>query len=436
MGRDPFGAIMFALTAPAVLAANTFMSLGDWGGAALGSYYATDVATVAGAMVKQAKSTDPQFILNLGDSFYWCGIQNTSDFQIAVDFEEPYAAPELQIPWFGVLGNHEYGYNPDAVVEYASDNPIWVMDDRYFTKRVEIGATGEYISMVFIDTSPCIADYRASSNKYWDPCSSTYPTCSITSSDDDFEGPCKFHENIIATDCSAQFTWFKKALAAVPSGDWLIVVGHHPIDEVDVEDFTTALQNAGGADLYFNGHTHTLTQYTIDNAGGYITSGAGACVAVTSEEVEEPSEYLHDDTKQPMHPRSIAQLQGKDYAGATHSYQTVWNNKVAGYTSHTFSDDLTTLRTDFMGVNGAVLHSFTVTKRERVVSDDTSADDSAPAPEGACCHYDDASCASGDTCCTSGCDDPATCSYTESGCLGSYGQIHQCSWTGNTCLVP
>jgi hypothetical protein len=55
--------------------------------------------------------------------------------KIAVDFEEPYSAPSLsEIPWYGILGNHEYGYNVDAVLEYANINPIWVMDDRYYTK--------------------------------------------------------------------------------------------------------------------------------------------------------------------------------------------------------------------------------------------------------------------------------------------------------------
>jgi hypothetical protein len=48
-------------------------------------------------MVHAAASTSPQFVLNLGDSFYWCGVQSVNDFQIAVDFEEPYADASLQV---------------------------------------------------------------------------------------------------------------------------------------------------------------------------------------------------------------------------------------------------------------------------------------------------------------------------------------------------
>ena len=64
----------------------------------------------------------------------------------------------------------------------------------------------------------------------WDPCSPEFPTCDPVN-----EGACHFHENILSQDCPAQFAFFKKALAAAPKSDWLIVVGHHPIEEVDVE---------------------------------------------------------------------------------------------------------------------------------------------------------------------------------------------------------
>ena len=36
----------------------------------------------------------------------------------------------------------------------------WVMDSRYFSKRVSLGS-GHFISFIFLDTSPCVAAYRA-----------------------------------------------------------------------------------------------------------------------------------------------------------------------------------------------------------------------------------------------------------------------------------
>lgn len=83
----------------------TFLTLGDWGGAALGGQYNENVYAVANQMATTAASTDAKFIINTGDNFYWCGIQNASDPQIATDFELPYASDSLQITWYSILGN-------------------------------------------------------------------------------------------------------------------------------------------------------------------------------------------------------------------------------------------------------------------------------------------------------------------------------------------
>ena len=162
------------------------------------------------------------------------------------------------------------------------------------------------------------------------------------------------------------------ALAAIPSGDWKIVVGHHAADEIDVEDFTSAIQ-AAGFDIYLNGHAHTLSQYTIDGTGAYVTSGAGAMVATSDQ----------------AHAKVAPKLAGEDILApptSSHSYQTVFNDKIAGFTIHTFSDDLTQLTTDYISYAGDTLHSFTVTRGGGVTSDDdtTAADDDDDAATGGC----------------------------------------------------
>jgi len=60
------------------------------------------------------------------------------------------------------------------------------------------------MTLIVIDTSPCVSDYRGTDQKYWDPCSTTYPTCSLDSTNDDFEGECMFHQNIVSQDCTSQ----------------------------------------------------------------------------------------------------------------------------------------------------------------------------------------------------------------------------------------
>jgi hypothetical protein len=146
-----------------------------------------------------------------------------------------------------------------------------------------------------------------------------------------------------------------------------------------------------GFDLYLNGHVHTLTQYTIDNAGAYVTSGAGAMVDTPDQTSTERmrAKKRGEDWSGPAHGRGSAAGSGlkgssggppppppdddhkpsddnggSDDGGSSssHSYQSVWNEKVAGFTLHTFSDDLSTLTTDFIDYSGEVLHSFTVEK--------------------------------------------------------------------------
>lgn len=343
--------ILFYVPFFTVSANYSFLSLGDWGGAALPSPHPQTVNDVAQQLAKTAQESNSKFLVNTGDNFYWCGIQNTSDFQIGVDFIKPYADQVLSFDWYGVLGNHEYGYNVSAQIDLSNRIPNWIMDDRYYTRRVKV-ATDVYISFIFIDTSPCIKEYRSSSKKGWDPCGSEYPTCSLVSDpDDQFEGPCKFHPQIIEQDCGKQFTWFQNALSNVDTNDWLIVVGHHPADEIDVEDFTSALQKRG-IDLYLNGHAHTLTHYIVDGKGYYVTTGAGAMVPTDDQFPTTPGKY-----------RTHSKVHGFDLPKYNnHTYKQIWNGRVAGFTRHTFNSDYSKLTTDYITYKGDIVHSFTQTK--------------------------------------------------------------------------
>lgn len=79
-----------------------FLSIGDWGGAMIDEQTKNNVYAVSAQMQTTATATGAHFIINTGDNFYWCGLQNTSDPQISIDFEQPYAP--LQLPWYNALG--------------------------------------------------------------------------------------------------------------------------------------------------------------------------------------------------------------------------------------------------------------------------------------------------------------------------------------------
>jgi len=147
-----------------------------------------------------------------------------------------------------------------------------------------------------------------------------------------FDGSCS---------CTDQYNWLKKTLATIPNDDWKIAVGHHPGDEIDVDDMTSLLQDAG-FELYLNGHTHALAYYTLDGKkGDYVTSGAACMVRTNSSLSSQPKLKL---------------------SSASHSYKEVWYSKTAGFNLHTFSDDFKTLTTYFLDNNGKTLYSFVTTK--------------------------------------------------------------------------
>lgn len=385
--RSALVVLLAAACAREVACTYNFLSIGDWGGAAINEQDSQNVYAVANQMDKTAGESDtaPSFIISLGDLFYWCGIQNTSDYQINVDFVEPYSTPNLKdLDWFNILGNHEYGYNSTAVLDYSSNNSHWIIPDRYYSTRKEIDADSEtYMTMIFLDTSPCVADYRYENPSGWDPCNPQYPTCSHAATDDDFEGSCDFHEHIMEQDCTAQYEWLETTLQNVPKDDWVVVSGHHPLDEVNVFDFTSLLQRYGFS-IYLNGHAHTLSFYQLDGGGAYVTSGAGSLVdtpdqqmSATRGKVKGDAE-IHSDGAAYMSSNNDKTSQGGVQAdseerapeggagAASHTYTTVWNQAIAGFTTHAFDSDFTSLRTDYVAYTGDILYSFTSYKNGTV----------------------------------------------------------------------
>jgi len=432
------------------MATYTFVTLGDWGGAALeepSKPYAQNVKNVASALQGVFGAEDVRFLVNTGDNFYWCGIQNTSDFQVQADWVDTYANSVRAVPWYSVLGNHEYGYNVQAQIDLSDIYPTWVMPARYYTKRVSLSPS-QHLSMIFLDSSPCVSEYRSSSPSRWDPCGTTYPTCSLSGGHDDFEGTCHFNANILSQDCGAQLSWFKTQLNAVPKDDWLILVGHHPLDEFDVEDFVSAAE-AHGFDLYLNGHAHTLTHYMVDGSPKYVTSGAGALVMTYDQLGGSPAKdrTMRKATGGDLDGNgniSVAEQQGLDEMAAVpwgknernvgHTYKQVYNNKVSGFTKHTFSADFHTLTTDLIGVDGESMYSFTTTKGASPPSPGPSpgpAPGPSPGPAGACCYYADAACTAGQTCCAG-----SGSSYSSASSCTRYGAKHGCEWDGTKCAIP
>ena len=310
---------------------NTFMSIGDWGGASIDLDHARWENTVAKTFSDMASKIKPSFIVGTGDNFYYYGVKNSSDPLFTSDFENVYNHSSLMVPWYQTLGNHDYGMNVDAQLEYKSIYNRWIMPSRYYTKRIQLDKNN-YATFIFLDTSPCVQDYRNDDPINWDPCSTNYP------------GPkdCKFHENILSQKCEDQYAWLKNKTSNISKNDWIIGVGHHPAGEIDVSDLTALLKKAN-IHLYLNGHAHELRQYSVDNIGTWITTGAGSMVS-TDEIIKDKS--LHKS----YHNSYINDV-------FEHDIKSVWNKKVAGFTTHTFTNNYKVLVTNFVDYKGNTIHT-------------------------------------------------------------------------------
>lgn len=340
-------------------AAFTFATIGDWGGAHLGGYHETDELAVAKQMGQTAESLGIQLVLNTGDNFYYCGVQSLTDKQFKVDFEDVFTHKSLSVPWYGVLGNHDYAYDPTYQLKYKSpNNDRWQMPARYFTHRQLLGGS-QYATFVFIDTNPCVASYRADDPSGWDPCSPEYADECLGS-----DGKCHFHEHIIAQDCGAQFKWLKSTLDNITKDDWIIVVGHHPANEINVQDFTSLLLDKP-INLYLNGHTHALSRYQFDGHQGvdFVLSGAGCMVKTLDQDRALPSNVSNSPTE-------------------------LFYRKIAGFTTHVFSEDFSTLTTKYIDAEGNEINSFVTSKNPGPSPGPTPGPSPGPKPSSdSCSHY-------------------------------------------------
>eukprot|EP01059_Diplonema_ambulator_P012702 TRINITY_DN23133_c0_g1_i1.p1 TRINITY_DN23133_c0_g1~~TRINITY_DN23133_c0_g1_i1.p1 ORF type:complete len:349 (+),score=75.82 TRINITY_DN23133_c0_g1_i1:99-1049(+) len=308
----------------------SFVSIGDWGGVNLGSYHEVAEKAVAAQMAETAERLEAKFVVNTGDNFYYCGVQSVEDPLWKTDFEDVFTTAATRVPWYSILGNHDYAYSPEAQIQYKSPvNDRWVLPARYYSKRVLLSGE-QYMTLVFLDTNPCINAYRSENPNGWDPCSPKYDDCP----------GCKFHENVVAQNCSAQYDWLKTTMSGIDRADWVVVVGHHPAWEINTNDFTSIIQQHG-FDLYLNGHTHELNTYTVDGSGQYVTTGAGCMVSVNSKSEEDES------VSEPL----------------AHAHEYTWRVKVAGFTTHTFDENFTTLTTEYVAHNGTVIKTLVAHKR-------------------------------------------------------------------------
>lgn len=227
-----------------------FLLLGDWG--RQGKHHQSDVAA---QMARAASERRCRFIVSVGDNFYEDGVSSVNDPQWQTSFENIYRAPSLQVPWYVILGNHDYRGEPEAQLQYANTRPRWRMPARYYTAKEPLpgDATVEFF---FIDTSPFLQSY------HWEP---------------------EYRVQVSKQKTEPQIAWLDQALGASKAA-WKIVIGHHPIfsggehgDTAELVRDINPLLKKHDVFVYINGHDHDL-QHIVRDEINYFTTGAGSQV--------------------------------------------------------------------------------------------------------------------------------------------------------------
>jgi tartrate-resistant acid phosphatase type 5 len=245
---------------------------------------------VAAAMREVCAERGCDFIVMLGDNIYERGVTGADDTAWQDKFEQPYQ--DLDLPFYAVLGNHDYGgaliipipglgnewERGMYEVSYSQHSAKWIMPAHHYT------FTHGHVGFIALDTNSLM----------W--ADTTY---------------------------GDQRTWWPSALAEVEDKDWVFVLGHHPyrssgthgnagtydtpegvpnpipmLNGGNVKAFFDELV-CGAGQVYFSGHDHTRQWLDMPDAlcgTQMIVSGAGA--EVTSLQ-DRGNQSFYQDASEP-----------------------------------------------------------------------------------------------------------------------------------------
>jgi len=259
---------------------------------------------VAEAFKARAALKDPQYILNVGDNFYWGGIEKTcgepmnkiaypTKHQFDQIFEGVYQGAGLSHkPWFSVLGNHDWGGFKfdnawDQQMSYTWASNRWVLPAPYYKTSVSYADLGfdvdyYFLDSNFVDAKPPEEDpnHNMCSRKNNKPSATCGAADGPTSVD---SCPAWF-----AALWAEQKDWVTQLLPK-SQATWQIAVTHFPCGHE--QGFYKGLANMG-LDLLVTGHRHDQELWFPDDYAKnhmgitcIVTGGGGG---ITSEATPDP----------------------------------------------------------------------------------------------------------------------------------------------------
>ncbi|GLC46342.1 hypothetical protein PLESTB_001764800 [Pleodorina starrii] len=283
-----------------------FYVIGDWGRGGNANQQAT-----ARLMADVSQCMPPKFIISTGDNFYPNGLSSATDPQFAQSFTNVYTAPGLQVPWYAVMGNHDYGDSidkatlssclaaPTSLEECAGKcciSPFWQTDPQLAARDRRWNATRGNVVTRSFPLGPPLGDPASGNGS--GTSSGSKGTLDIL-----FMDTVPFIRQYNSRNWASFLYGFKNQStdairnqleqqlnASYNSGSkWRLVVGHHPIrsygshcsqyDSYDCLDmaFVAPYLREYRVAAYINGHDHDQQLIKpADDPLYYVVTGAGS----------------------------------------------------------------------------------------------------------------------------------------------------------------
>lgn len=219
--------------------ANLIM-FGDWGD---GGKRQREVAKTLGEYVSTSQRRY-NGVLSVGDNIY-NKIRSSQDYVFQELFEDIYDAKKIPLPFYAVLGNHDYGSGRDkSELGYAAENPSsrFKMPARWY--RLDFPEQNPIVTVLLLDSNKSVLPA-----KLW----------------------------------AEQMEWFKAQLAQPRKSKWLIVGAHHPLysngphgDGLTIQKEWKDLLAQGKVDIYVCGHDHSLQHIQMPGqTTSFVVAGGG-----------------------------------------------------------------------------------------------------------------------------------------------------------------
>ena len=240
-----------------------FLAVGDWGGLPFWPYHSPGQKATAKGMGKVAEMIDAEFVVALGDNFYFSGIKDSHSERFQQTFQDVYTAESLQKPWYAIAGNHDHKGNVSAQIEYTSVDGTgkWQFPAPYHSQSFTTADKSVTVDLILLDT---------------------VDLCSMNELTDESE-PGYFDKLPLRSkdDAADQWAWLEAKMQA-STADYLLVGGHFPVYSVCSHGNTDTLVQHLRPLLeqydahYLSGHDHCMVHLQEkDSKVNYVLSGLG-----------------------------------------------------------------------------------------------------------------------------------------------------------------